>query len=110
MGEDNKFLLDDFSFDILCCYIRYGCGDAKIYQTRFFYAQDDAVAVMSLKDFFTEAVVAREKAGLSIPAEDIISRKAVLDITAETGALETQQRVKELPSVLQSDLAGLVRG
>ncbi len=30
---------------------------------------------------------------------DCISRKAVLEITAETGALETQDRVKALPSV-----------
>ena len=30
---------------------------------------------------------------------DAISRKAVLWITAETGALETQRRVRELPSL-----------
>lgn len=31
--------------------------------------------------------------------DDCISRKAVIEITAETGALETQTRVKLLPSV-----------
>ena len=30
---------------------------------------------------------------------DLIDRKAVINITAETGALETQRRVKELPAV-----------
>lgn len=33
------------------------------------------------------------------PCEDAVSREAVLRITAETGALETQARVKALPSV-----------
>ena len=33
------------------------------------------------------------------PCEDAVSRQAVIDITAETGALETQRRVMELPSV-----------
>ena len=33
------------------------------------------------------------------PCEDCISRQAVIEITAETGALETQSRVRELPSV-----------
>jgi len=31
--------------------------------------------------------------------EDAVSREAVINITAETGALETQVRVKQLPSV-----------
>ena len=33
------------------------------------------------------------------PCEDAVSREAVLEITAETGALETQARVKALPPV-----------
>lgn len=33
------------------------------------------------------------------PCDDCISRRAVLEITAETGALETQTRVKSLPPV-----------
>ena len=33
--------------------------------------------------------------------EDLIEREKVLWITAETGALETQSRVRELPSVNQ---------
>ena len=35
---------------------------------------------------------------MNIP-DDYISRKAVIDITAETGALTTQMRVMELPAV-----------
>lgn len=31
--------------------------------------------------------------------DDLISRSAVLWITAETGALETQRRVRELPAI-----------
>lgn len=33
------------------------------------------------------------------PCEDAISRQAVIEITVETGALETQHRVMNLPSV-----------
>ena len=33
------------------------------------------------------------------PCEDCVSREAVINITIETGALETQSKVKELPSV-----------
>ena len=35
----------------------------------------------------------------ALPCEDCVSRQAVLEITAETGALETQTRVKSLPPV-----------
>ena len=38
--------------------------------------------------------------------EDCISRKAVIDITAETGALETQSRVRDLPSVTPKQKTG----
>lgn len=37
---------------------------------------------------------------------DLISRQAVLEITAETGALETQTRVKALPSVTPQQKTG----
>lgn len=40
------------------------------------------------------------------PCEDAISRQAVLEITAETGALETQARVKALPPVTQEPKTG----
>ncbi len=49
--------------------------------------------------------IVRKECGLYKPSikndlgVDCISRKAVLEITAETGALETQNRVKALPSV-----------
>ena len=37
---------------------------------------------------------------------EYIERQKVIDITAETGALETQRRIKELPA---SDVAPVVR-
>ena len=37
---------------------------------------------------------------MKMKLDDLISRKAVLDITTETGALETQRRVQDLPAVL----------
>ena len=40
------------------------------------------------------------------PCEDAVSRKAVLEITAETGALETQARVKSLPPVTPKQRTG----
>lgn len=38
--------------------------------------------------------------------EDAVSREAVLEITAETGALETQARVKALPPVTPKPKTG----
>lgn len=43
---------------------------------------------------------------LQQPCDDAISRKAVIEITAETGALETQGRVKALPSVTPKQKTG----
>lgn len=40
------------------------------------------------------------------PCDDCISRQAVLEITAETGALETQARVKALPSATPKEKTG----
>lgn len=40
------------------------------------------------------------------PCEDAVSREAVLEITAETGAVETQARVKALPSVISKQKTG----
>lgn len=40
------------------------------------------------------------------PCEDCVSRQAVLEITAETGALETQTRVKSLPPVTPKQRTG----
>jgi len=40
--------------------------------------------------------------------QDAVSRAAVLNITAETGALETQARVKRLPSVQPAPVAGVM--
>lgn len=42
----------------------------------------------------------------SYPCEDAVSRQAVLEITAETGALETQARVKALPPVTPKQRTG----
>ena len=40
------------------------------------------------------------------PCEDAVSRKAVIENTAETGALETQYRVKRLPPVTPKQRTG----
>lgn len=40
------------------------------------------------------------------PCEDAVSRQAVIEITAETGALETQTRVKSLPPATPKQRTG----
>ena len=40
------------------------------------------------------------------PCDDCISRQAVIEITAETGALETQARVRALPPVTPKEKTG----
>ena len=50
---------------------------------------------------YRDDIVAEIKKRMIEPCEDCVSRQAVLEITAETGALETQARVKALPSVTQ---------
>lgn len=60
MGEDyNFYYLDDFSFDVLECYIRHGFGNAKIWQTSFFTIYSDEMACMTLTQYYEKVVEAR---------------------------------------------------
>lgn len=53
----------------------------------------DGVPLDSVIDGIVALLKAQE------PCEDAVSREAVINITAETGAFETQTRIKQLPSV-----------
>ena len=60
MGEDyNIYYLDDFSFDVLECYIKHGFGNAKIWQTNFFIMDSDEMACMTLAQFYEKVLEAR---------------------------------------------------
>lgn len=60
MGEDyNVYYLDDFSFDVLECYIRHGFGDMKIWQTTFFTIDNDEMACMTLAQYYEKVLEAR---------------------------------------------------
>lgn len=54
---------------------------------------------LTMSNEFVESVRIAMEAYEQEPCEDCISRQAVIDITAETGALETQRRVMTLPPV-----------
>ena len=60
MGEDyNIYYLDDFSFDVLECYIKHGFGNAKIWQTNFFTIDSDEMACMTLAQYYEKVLEAR---------------------------------------------------
>ena len=62
MGEDyNKYFLDDFSYEVLECYLKYGYGDAKVYQTDFFMIYDDEMACLTLNEYYEKATEARQE-------------------------------------------------
>lgn len=52
MGEGNFYCLDDLSFDVLKCYINYGYGDFKLYQTTFFQIHNDEMALLTLNELY----------------------------------------------------------
>ena len=41
MGEWNPYRLNDFEWEVLQLYIKYGYGEAKLYNTTFFFMQHD---------------------------------------------------------------------
>lgn len=57
MGEWSPFTLNEFEWEVLKLYIKYGYGDAKLYNTTFFQCSmtDDTVC-MTLKEFAEKAV------------------------------------------------------
>ncbi len=61
---------------------------------------------LTMSSEFVESVRIAMEAYEQEPCEDCISRQAVIDITAETGALETQRRVMNLPPVQPKAKAG----
>lgn len=57
MGEEiNAYFLDDLSFDVLQCYLKYGYGDMKVYDTSFFMCHSDEQACLTLKEFHDKVV------------------------------------------------------
>lgn len=64
MGEENFYCLDDLSFDVLKCYINYGYGDFKLYQTTFFQIHNDEMALLTLNELYEKAVEARKAEGI----------------------------------------------
>lgn len=64
MGEGNFYCLDDLSFDVLKCYINYGYGDFKLYQTTFFQIHNDEMALLTLNELYEKAVEARKAEGI----------------------------------------------
>jgi hypothetical protein len=67
--------------------------DEAIHKLKYLFF--NAKALPNTDEALSMAIEALEKE----PCDDAISRQAVLEITAETGALETQARVKALPPV-----------
>lgn len=60
MGEDNIYLLDDFSFAVLECYIKFGYGKMKLYDTTFFTITSDETAIMTLEEYHNKVKECRE--------------------------------------------------
>lgn len=57
MGEWNPYRLNDFEWEVLQVYLKYGYGDVKLYHTLFFCASlNDETALMTLSEFAEKAV------------------------------------------------------
>lgn len=57
MCEWNPFRLDNFSWDVLKAYIKYGYGDIKLYNATFFSCNlSDEIACMTLQEFYNKAI------------------------------------------------------
>jgi hypothetical protein len=56
MGEFNPFEIDEFTWDVLKVYIKYGYGGFKLYQTTFFNNLTDETACLTLDEFYEKAV------------------------------------------------------
>ena len=66
----------------------------------------DVTVGQEIKTKTAEALEMAIEALKAEPCEDMVSRQAVLEITVETGALETQARVKSLPPVTPKQRTG----
>ena len=57
MGEWNPYRLNDFEWEVLQLYIKYGYGDAKLYNTTFFSCNmTDETVCLTLEEFAEKAV------------------------------------------------------
>ena len=54
--EYNEYALNNFEWDILNIYIKYGCGNFKLYNITFFSNLADETACMTLLEFSEKAV------------------------------------------------------
>lgn len=57
MGEWNPYLLDEFEWEILKTYLRYGYGECKLYGTTFFRCSYNDETVCMTLDEFSQRVV-----------------------------------------------------
>ena len=57
MGEWTPFMLNEFEWEVLQLYIKYGHGEVKLYNTSFFVSSlTDETALMTLQEFAEKAV------------------------------------------------------
>ena len=51
MSEWSPYDLSDFTYDVLCLYIKYGYGCVKMYNTSFFQSLDDESVLLTIEEF-----------------------------------------------------------
>ena len=57
MGEWNPFSIDEFSWEVLKLYLKYGYGEVKLYDTTFFnHSLSDETVCLTLKQFAEKAM------------------------------------------------------
>ena len=57
MGDFNPFQIDEFTWDVLKCYMKHGYNMFKLYNTTFFNCQmTDETVCMTLEEFSEKVV------------------------------------------------------
>lgn len=57
MNENNiNYFLDEFGWEVLQVYIKYGFGDMKLYHTSFFALLNDDIVLLTLNEYADRAV------------------------------------------------------
>lgn len=57
MNENNiHYFLDEFSWEVLQLYIKYGFGDMKLYHTSFFALLNDDIVLLTLNEYADRVV------------------------------------------------------
>ena len=59
--NQSEFDVGDFTFAVLEVHIKYGYGNIKIYESTFFNAYSDDVAIMTLSEYYEEIKKYREE-------------------------------------------------